>query len=248
MSFDGKKFCQTYFDCWVKAMSDGANEKYNLNSEAWTAFHMKQILYPFAESLDIREIKYKYSSCPKIHEVGRECPKNCKCGYGDTWAQEYYRVDFSMYYHPETYKWCVDFFIEHENAHFEIKDGKVTKKGWLDEFNKLLPLNCSDLGARVIISYDNFKDIKNKILFLENILTNKDSIARQSLVNKPILIILGPAISNIKSNPSTDFFIIEFKYENGTWIKSYGYVEEFIGESKTRHIFEEINKSIKKKN
>ena len=246
MNFDVVTFCKSYFKCWAKAMSEDATTKYSLSSKAWTAFHMEQILYPFAETLNAREgYHYKTKKCPT--NAAGTCPRNCNCNYETSWAKEYYRVDFSLYYYPNNYNWCADFFIEHENAHFELReDGSVKQQGWLGEFMKLLPLKCSDIGARVIISYDSFVNLDNKINYLCRMLNDTNSICRQSLANSPILIILGPTLSTIRKTTATDFRIITCTCQNEKWRVECNTLENVIGNDDIKQIFSNMHAYLKK--
>ena len=247
MNFDVINFCNAYFHCWTEAMREDAAAKYSISSKAWTAFHMEQVLYPLAETLNTREdYRYKTKKCPE--QVTGACPKHCNCNYETSWAKEYYRVDFSLYYYPDKYNWCADFYIEHENAHFELqKDGSVKKQGWLGEFYKLLPLKCSDIGARVIISYDSFSNLKSKINYLCNSLNDRSSICRQSLANSPILIILGPSLATVKNAATTDFRIITFTCQDDNWSAECRTLEELTGNSEVKNIFATMRANLKGK-
>ncbi|MCH5164347.1 MAG: hypothetical protein J1F36_04955, partial [Clostridiales bacterium] len=169
------------------------------------------------------------------------------CMYEKSWAQEYYRVDLSLYYYPENeIGWCPDFFIEHENEHFEIDTNRTIKnKGWYGEFIKLLPLKCSDLGAKVIISYDDFKNLTNKVDFLCKVLNSEDSICRQSITDTPILIILGPSNKTIKEDSDVDFKIVLFTCKNGKWDCKCQTSVEMLGNSSIKGIFQRIHKEYK---
>ena len=242
MSFDAKKFCQTYVDCWAEAMgnledkyrestlkklytskkNEDDADKSNRESltKKWTDFHMERILYPFAEKLGYK--RQTCSSCDISKSNFNYKCNNSKCGYYSTWQKEYYKVDFSLYTHSEENEpvWCVDYYIEHENAHFILNENKYQSahKGWLDEFNKLLPLKCSDTGARVIISYADLEE-SNLSSIVEYLKSNlKNDIIKQSLVERPILIILAPSNSYIKKHErSAEFTFILFEHNSDGW-------------------------------
>ena len=78
------------------------------------------------------------------------------------------------------------------------KNGSL-KKGWFDEFNKLLPLNCK--YARVIIGYDCFtsKEIFDaKIQKCQELLDDKN--IKDCISEKPIMLIIFPRTSYITSH------------------------------------------------
>lgn len=196
-------FVVTYLTCWADAMKNlgdaEARKKlyrsgiYNgeKDCKGWTDFHLKEILYPLAEKTG-----YKSKAC-------KDCEYDCKvignreksCEYNRLWSKEFYRLDIAFYnYRGQPYHWGLDYAVEHENTEFRMKeeDGKVTvhRGGWLNEFLKLLPLNCSK--ARVIIGYDNFDEDEweMKQEYLLGVLC--DRAVKETLVEKPIILILGP--------------------------------------------------------
>ncbi|MDE5601160.1 MAG: hypothetical protein K2J16_01530 [Clostridia bacterium] len=247
-----EKFCTIYFDCWKKAMeSEEGQYKYRGKKyddvgllKAWTDFHMKNILYKLAEELCYLhkkegDKKYKTHSC-------QEC-KNCTkekggCGYGESWQQEYYKVDLLLSNYQGRGNWCNDFYIEHENDHFRLdKKNKIDKQGWYYEFDKLLPLNTSKDGMRVIISYDDFNfdydRIEDKERYLLEHLNDKNSVIQESIVKRPILVILAPsnkAINNNKENRC--FHMLLFTFENNEW-KSY---KDCYSNEAIKKIFDEV--------
>lgn len=183
---ENKQFCEKYLKCWTSAML--ADDKELLrswtSSYRWTKYNMEKVLDKLATALS-----------PKYDE------------YGKTKSREYYRVDFSLYSWFGQSVWTLDYAIEHENERFEIKDyslldesgkikldGNIKSKGWFDEFAKLLPLKCA--RSRVIIGYDDFEHIDEKLKICHSLLNNKQ--IKGSLTNSPILLILFPSIKHIK--------------------------------------------------
>lgn len=254
-----ENFCNTYFNCWKEAMKDKEGiAKYKCVKDpetnegllkGWTDFHMRKILYVLAEELG--GYKYKTKSCGhndectkcEHHEYGT---REYRCDYGKGWQQEYYNVDlllskYQLDSDSNVGKWCNDFYIEHENAHFRLhKDdaNKVQKKGWFDEFNKLLPLNTSDDGMRVIISYDDFDMVEEKGKFLLEHLNDPNSLTQKSIVKKPILVILAPSINAINSGEDKwCFHILLFTFDN-EW--KCDYEEPPYTDQKIKVIFEQI--------
>lgn len=195
-------FVVAYLTCWadaMKSLADAAARKKLYRSgiydgekgcKGWTDFHLKQILYPLAERTG-----YKSRPCD-------DCECDCKvisnrekaCEYNRFWSKEFYRLDFALYNWEQPYRWGLDYAVEHENAAFRLKEkeGKFTvhRGGWLNEFLKMLPLNCAK--ARVIIGYDNFDEAEweAKQEYLLDVLS--DRAVKETLVEKPILLILGP--------------------------------------------------------
>ena len=217
--------------------------------KGWTDFHMKKILYKLAEGLTFEKNDkpecYKKKECEDITIHCHKCSCKTECGYGESWQKEYYKVDlllseYQLDSNSNAGKWCNDFYIEHENAHFKLYKNdanKVQQNGWFGEFNKLLPLNTSDDGMRVIISYDDFDMIKEKKTFLENHLNDSNSLTQKSIVKQPILVILAP--SNKAINIGEDnwcFHILLFTFDN-EWKCDYEkpYADEVI-----KNIFEQI--------
>ncbi len=218
-----KKFLNAYLDNLCHAL-EGNPGLYNMGLGAWTTFHMESILYPLAERLRPDGSGYAYKQQPCTEECRGNCYKNKgKCGYGTTWSQEYYRVDLGLYRYPDAQSglWRPDYLIEHENAHFKLtaENGGYTikKKGWFAEFIKLLPINCSGDGARVVISYSDLADSsaenpKAYEEFLLSVLGNETILP--SLCERPILVLLGPSVSAVKK-AQADFFYMMFE-KNGT--------------------------------
>ena len=106
-----------------------------------------------------------------------------------------YKVDLSLYNCESEYCRSIDYAIDHANISMNVeeRDGKlvVTRGGWLNEFVRMLPLNCSK--ARVIIGYDAFGegDWEKKKEYLLGILNNR--VVRETLAETPILLILAPS-------------------------------------------------------
>lgn len=190
------KFASAYMQTWLDAMeNDGMQmpSKWH-NAHEWTVAHMANVLYPLTAKLDYEN------------------------KYGTTVQKEYYRVDFSMYTYFEQSTWKLDYAIEHENAEFALYsgDGSVRKKGWFDEFAKLLPLKCAK--SRVIIGYDTFGSQfsakLDKCLGLLN-----DKRIQASVTDSPILLIIFPYTDYVKSNDHKNgmLHIVGFENTNGTW-------------------------------
>ncbi len=255
-----ENFCNTYFDCWKNAVNseEGITKYKGIKDtktsdgkptgalKVWTDFHMKEILYKLAETLtfeknDKPEVYKKGEKCEDITIHCHKCSCKTKCGYGESWQKEYYKVDFLLSNYNGVGNWCNDFYIEHENAHFRLYNNdanKVQQNGWFSEFNKLLPLNTSDDGMRVIISYDDFDMIKEKKTFLENHLNDSNSLTQKSMVKKPILVILAPSIKAIKGGEDNwCFHIMLFTFDK-EWKCDY---EKYSDEDKKiKGIFEQI--------
>lgn len=220
-----RKFLDAYLDSWCNALKN-APSNYNMGLGAWTAFHMESILYPLAETLYPAgsDCAYKTKPCKECREG---CYKNEeKCGYGTTWSQEYYRVDLGLYRYPNVKNglWVPDYLIEHENEHFKLKkengDFKIKKKGWFGEFVKLLPVNCSSYGARVVISYSDFtssgeENVDTYREFLLSVLENET--VQPSLCERPILVLLGPSIDAVKKGRAKDFYFMMFEKNGQKW-------------------------------
>lgn len=232
--FDKGKFLETYFAHWGKAMENNL-QLYSSASKTWTAFHMEKILYPLAEKLSPKGSKdaYKRISCENCK---KKCPSS-SCGHGETWSQEFYRVDFGLYRFSEEGFWGPDFLIEHENQHFKFdKNGDIKNKGWFAEFLKLLPMNCSDYGARVIISYAGFEGAETGESYREFLLRtlNDNEIVKSSLCHRPILVILGPSNSYIKKckpDQPLNFYFLSFDWDGQKWHDECGFIDnEKIGE------------------
>lgn len=240
--FDKEKFLKAYFAHWSKAMENNL-QLYSSTSKIWTAFHMEKILYPLAEELspkgDVRA--YKRISCEDCKK--NKCPSG-SCGHGETWSQEFYRVDLGLYRFSEEGFWSPDFLIEHENQHFKFdKHGKIKNKGWFAEFLKLLPMNCSDYGARVIISYADFEGAETGDHYREFLLRtlNENEIVKSSLCYRPILIILGPSnryIKTCKPNQPLNFYFLSFDWDGQKWLDEC----RFIDDEKIGEIFKRIQK------
>ncbi len=190
-----QQFCTEYLNIWIDAM---CNENSELlcswhDSSKWTAYHMKEVLYPLAENLG--------------------CNGNV---YVESVQQEYYRVDFTIYNYFEQSVWTLDYAIEHENVGFELqKNGSIKHKGWYDEFAKLLPLKCAK--ARVIIGYDSFTELfYEKIKKCRNLLN--DERVQPSLADSPILLIIFPRTNYINKgefNNGLIHLVRFYKEENG---------------------------------
>lgn len=185
---ENKTFCEKYLTCWTNAMLADDKEllKSWASSHKWTKNNMEKVLNELAIALN-----------PNYNE------------YGKTKSKEYYRVDFSLYSWFRQSVWTLDYAIEHENERFELKDYnligddgiiqldnniKNKGKGWFDEFAKLLPLKCA--CSRVIIGYDDFKHIDEKLKICHSLLNNKQ--IEGSLTDSPILLILFPTTKRIK--------------------------------------------------
>ena len=155
---------------------------------------MAKILYPLA-------IKLGYSN-----------------NYGTEVQQEYYNVDFTLYNYHQQSVWSLDYAIEHENAEFILKEGRIAEKGWFDEFAKLLPLKCAK--ARVIIGYYSFKDkdlFEAKLKRCQDLLVNE--YVKPSLADSSIFLIIFPRTAYIKAGNYNNglLHIIHFYNENGKW-------------------------------
>lgn len=180
--YNSLEFCKNYIKTWLGKMEGDvnlSNRRSWHNSSEWTIKHLT-ILYDLARGLGYILDDEKQS-------------------YGCSVQQEYYRVDFTLYNHIKDSYWNLDYAIEHENEKYYIKKNKLKKKGWFDEFAKLLPLKCRN--SRVIIGYEYFYEegeeyyeecnsIKRKIKNCEDLLNNKE--VQQSMANSPILLILFP--------------------------------------------------------
>ena len=190
------EFCAEYINTWIDAMLDSNNVLlsawYGLHD--WTKAHMANVLYPLAERLGY------YNK------------------YGTGFQQEYYNVDFTLYNYREQSVWSLDYAVEHENDEFILKDGKISQKGWFDEFAKLLPLKCAK--ARVIIGYDRFKDknlFEAKLERCHELLTN--DYVKPSLADSSIFLIIFPRTEYIKAGNYYNglMHIIHFYNDNGEW-------------------------------
>lgn len=226
------EFVVAYLTCWTDAMkSFGDAERKKLyrsgsyegedDCKGWTDFHLKKILYPLAEKMG-----YKTAS-----DKGNRSR-----------TRDYYRIDYALYNEQIPYHWGLDYAVEHENTAFRLtEDGKsVLRGGWLNEFVKLLPLNCSK--ARVIIGYDSFgeNDWENKREYLLGVLANR--AVRETLVEKPILLILAPSCEFIDKEQDKDnlFFRIKLftKVQNGWEV---GNIDELlVGNTAFRNIRDEV--------
>jgi len=189
------EFCKRYLNCWLNAMLDENGELLNAWHGQWTDAHMNKVLYPLAKL-------YGHTT------------------YGEDIQKEYYRVDFTVYTHYEDSVWTLDYAIEHENARFELDGKAIKKKGWFDEFAKMLPLKCT--GARVIIGYDTFNSTEafdHKVKFCKDLLNN-DKI-KNSLAECPILLIIFPLTKYIKKGNFSESLIHLIRFykneSNGVW-------------------------------
>lgn len=250
-----KKFLDAYLDRWCKAVGVSPKQLYTMGFGAWTAFHMESILYPLAEALCPEGSKCGYKTKPCTEECRDDCSKNKeKCGYGTTWSQEYYRVDLGLYRYPnaENGLWAPDYLIEHENEHFKLvkENGefKIKKKGWFGEFVKLLPINCSDYGARVIISYCGFEDKdENKATYEEYLLhvLNHETV-KQTLCEKPILVLLGPSTDAVKQGRACSFYAMQFEKDGAEWKCERGFVKrDDVEREDVKEIFRRMKEELK---
>lgn len=182
-------FVVTYLACWADAMKslDGPEARKKLyrsgsydgdgDCKGWTEFHLKKILYPLAEKLGYASASRGEAKSGKVYRSGN------------------YKVDLSLYNCESEYCRSIDYAIDHANISMNVeeRDGKlvVTRGGWLNEFVRMLPLNCSK--ARVIIGYDAFgeSDWEKKKEYLLGILNNR--VVRETLAETPILLILAPS-------------------------------------------------------
>lgn len=215
-------FVDAYLGCWCKALNETEMANFWSNKNGtWTKAHMVNILYPLAKKLG-----YCSGCCCDVLE---NCEENLfhKKGcvkYGTSIAQEYYKVDFTLYQYNKQYSWALDYAIEHENEKCSLKFNNETingtEAGWFREFLKLLPLNCAK--ARVIIGYDNFDDnfcVKQDKIDMCLFKLNNDDCVKSSVVIKPIVLILFPSTSAIdkickaeNKNQMELVKIVEFDY------------------------------------
>ncbi len=188
------EFATNYLQTWLEALENDSLKMHLAwhNAHQWTVAHMANVLYPLAQKL-------KYGND----------------GYGTTMQQEYYRVDFSLYSYFGPSVWTLDYAIEHENNEFVLEDNTVHKKGWFDEFTKLLPLKCAK--SRVIIGYDRFEKFDDKLKKCHDLLTNKD--VQASLTDSPILLIVFPYTGYMQKQTYQNglLHIVEFVKESGEW-------------------------------
>lgn len=191
------EFAANYLQTWLDATE---NEVLHMpsawhNAHQWTVAHMANVLYPLAAKLGYGENNY-----------------------GITMQQEYYRVDFSLYTYYKQSTWTLDYAIEHENAEFSLyADESVNKKGWFDEFAKLLPLKCTK--SRVIIGYDTFgEQFAVKLKKCKDLLN--EPLIQKSVAESPVLLIIFPYSKYIKSKNYGNglLHIIEFVKTDKAWV------------------------------
>lgn len=200
------EFAQSYLNIFIVKMLDKNSElksKWN-NSRGWTRIHMLEVFYCLAE-----EMRYRNRNC---NEKSNDCPvfwscekKSSSC-YGKYLQKEYYRVDLTLYNFKETGFWTLDYAIEHENEEFKLKEDKIVRAGWFNEFAKLLPIKCAK--ARVIVGYDYFdgngEEIEKKFSYCKRLLERHAACPKDenslsnSLSEGKILLIIFPRTKRIR--------------------------------------------------